>query len=660
MKAFFKKISVRVWAFILLFIVFFTVGICTLGSPRTAGKSLSLQSNMTAYFSLTIEDEDRLDSVYVKVDNFYAAKGEILLTLNTIKSIAPSAASFASANAVRTTVAGVDGGVAAESAKAHNWIALGKDLDREAKTISIQASVSLNLQEVVCFNQKGEKITMKGYKPSSGSNLFSVNELAVAIDAQKSFTASESAYYNFTAEESYYLNAVKNILAGNKYVSGGKYVINNNFNYLATVLFVPSVAIFGESVFAMRLPAFLATCVALVFAYLFASLFFKDEKYALIFAALLCVGGLFTSVGRMAAPYMLIASALMISAYFMYRFFAKGISSSRVYKDGLNILISGIFAAFAMAMDTAAVFPVLGILTLFAFGIRRQKLAHQIALKKTEGKEEKVKNQKGEMVVVNKAERVEMGNYEEKQRISYGFAVLSFVMVSLILLLISAIICYPATVRANDNQNIRFAMHVLKGGWRSLRSTGAMPFGEANQTSVWAWWLPIKAATIFKGVNGVAAGNYLAWNVMPNAVVNGLSFLAVIGVTIKVSVDIAKGKKDKQALRLRRRYFILLGGLAAGMLGGCLKLYAVPMFSIFFHIAYTAFLPLAATLVCEEELSKTKKLLFEIAKWSVVALSVIFFAFSVPSMYGIVISNGYGRMLRFICLINNGYIKSFR
>lgn len=660
MKAFFKKISMRVWAFILLFILFFTVGIFTLGSTRTVGKSLSLQSKTTAYFSLTAEEEEKLDSVYVKVDNFYAAEGDVVLTLNTIKSVAPAAASFTSANAVRTTLVNPTGGLVAESALAHNWIALGKNLDREAKTISIQTSVNLELQEVVCLNQKGERIAIKGYKPSSGDNLLSVSALAPAFDAQDSFTASESAYYNFTAEESYYLDAVKNVLAGNKYVAGGKYVINNNFNYLATVLFVPSVAIFGESVFAMRLPAFLAVCATLVFAYLFASLFFKDEKYALIFAVLLCVGGLFTTVGRMAAPYMLIASALTASAYFMYRFFAKGISSSRVYKDGLNILFSGVFAAFAMAMDTAAIFPVLGILVLFAFGLRRQKLAYQIALKKTVGKEEEVKNQKGEIVVVNKAERAEMSKYEEKQRVSYGFAVLSFVMANLILLLISAIICYPAATRANGNQNMSFAMHVLKGGWRSLRSMGATPFGEVNQTSVWAWWLPIKAATIFKGVNGVAAGNYLAWNVMPNAVVSGLSFLAVIGVTIKVSVDIAKGKKDKQTLRLRRRYFILLGGLAAAMLGGCLKLYVTPMFSVFFHIAYTAFLPLAATLVCEENLTKTQKVWFEIAKWSAVGISALFFAFSVPSMYGVVISNDYGRALRFICLINNGYIKSFR
>ena len=660
MKAFLKKIPMRVWAFIILFVLFFTAGICTLGSTRTAGKSLSLMKDTTAYFSLTVENGETLESVYAKVNNFYAADEEVVLTLNSIKSIAPSAESFTSANAVRTTIAPVKSGAAAESAKAHNWIALGTNLEREAKTISIQASMSIELQEIVCFNQDGEKIAISGYKPSSGDNLYSVNELAPAFDAQDSFTASESAYYNFTAEESYYLNAVKNVLAGNKYVADGSYVVNKNFNYLATVLFVPSVAIFGESVFAMRLPAFLAICATLVFAYLFAVLFFKDEKYALIFAALLCVGGLFTSVGRMAAPYALIAGALTASAYFTYRFFAKGISSNRVYKDACNIMLSGIFAAFAMAMDTAAVFPVLGILVLFGFGMRRQKLAYELSLKKTVGKEEQITNAQGEIVVVNKEKQAITSKFAEKKRVSYGFALLSFVMASIILILISAVICYPASVRANGNENIGFLTHSAKGVWRSLRSMGAMPFGEASQTSVWAWWLPIKAATVYKGVNGAEVGKYIAWNIMPNAVLSGLSFLSVIGVTIKVSVDIAKGKTDKISLRLRRRYFILLGGLAAAMLGGCLKLYVTPAFSLFFQIAYTAFLPLAATMVCEEDLSKTKKVWFEIAKWSAVAVCAIYFAFAIPSVYGIVVSNGYGRILRFICLLNNGYLKSFR
>ena len=658
MKAFLKKISKLTWAFIILFALFFTVGISTLGCARTTGDSFVLQRGKTAYFTLTIDSEEKLDGIYAKVDNFYAAGEDVKITINTATTSAPTTSSWVSANAVSTVIESAKGD-AAQYAKAHNWLALGKDLGRAAKSISITTDKSVEIKEIVCVNEQGERIAIKAYRPSSGSNLIAAAELTPAYDAQKSFTLSENSYYNFTAEEAYYLNSVKNLMAGNKYVSGGKYVLNQNFNYLATVLMVPSVAMFGDSVFALRLPAFLATCALLIFAYMFARAFFKNEKHAFIFAILLCVGGMVTSIGRMAAPYAFVASALVASGYFMYLFFAKGISSNRVYKDGLNVLFSGIFAAFAMAMDTAAVFPVLGILALFAFGLRRQKLDYQLSLKKTEGKEETVTTQAGETLTVNKAERGVKAKYSEKKRVTWCYAVLSFALTSVILLLFAAILCYPAAIRANDNTDSGFIKHILKGGWFALRSGAAVPFGEANASNVWAWLLPIKSATIYTGVNGVAAGKHLVWNVMPNLIINGLSLVALIGVTVKVSIDIAKGNKDKKALRLRRRYFILLVGLTAAMLGGCLKLYVSPMYSFFFHVIYTAFLPLAATLI-PEGLTKTKQTLLEVLIWAIVGGSAVFFALTLPSTWGIVVADGYARIMRFLCLINNGHLRSLR
>ena len=652
MKAFLKKITAWTWAVILLFAVFFTVGLCTLGDVSTTGKSLSLQKGKTAYYSLTTDTNEKLDFVYVKLDTYYASKGEaVQITLNTTSTSNPSTDSnFLSSNAVYTTLSNVSGGGAVEQAKLHNWIALGSGLNRTAKTILISTNASIVIQEIVCLNENGELIEMQGYRPSSASGAISVSELTPAYDAQNSFTQSESAYYNFTAEESYYLNAVKNLLAGKQHVTDGSYSIDGNFNYLATVLFAPSVAIFGGSVFSMRLPAFLATCVLLIFAYLFVRSFTKDERYPFIFAVLLCVGGMLTTVGRMGAPYAFVGSALTASGYFMYQFFAKGISSAKVYKSGLNVLFSGIFAAFAMAIDLASVFPVAAILVLFAFGLRRQKLAYIIALKKTVGTEKE-----GETTQNGKAVAAVKAKYAEKQRVAWGFAALSFVMASIVLVLISSILCYSAAVRANG-EDVGIVLHVWRGLTRSVRSGAAVPFGKANQSNVWAWWLPIKAATIYTGANGVA-GKYLAWNVAPSLPVSVLSTAAVFGVTVKVAFDIAKSKKDKKSLRLRRTYFILLVGLAGAMLGGCLKTYVTPVYSLFFHVLQVAFVPLAATMLLGVELSKTKKILLEIAEWLIVAACVFYFIVAGHSMYGMAISQRYTKIFGWTSFINNGYFR---
>ena len=50
MKEFFKKITAYTWAFIAVVVIFFTAGICSIGSPKTAGETLLLETGKTAYF----------------------------------------------------------------------------------------------------------------------------------------------------------------------------------------------------------------------------------------------------------------------------------------------------------------------------------------------------------------------------------------------------------------------------------------------------------------------------------------------------------------------------------------------------------------------------------------------------------------------------------
>ena len=179
------------------------------------------------------------------------------------------------------------------------------------------------------------------------------------------------------------MTSIHTVLGGGEITSESVYNVDRDFNSLATVLLLPSVAIFGDSTFALRLTPFLATSATLLLVYLFASLLFKDEKYGFIFSLIFAFGGLATTVGRLGAPYALITCFLVASLYFMYRFFAKGISSERIIKDGLNILFSGLFAALALAMNFLTIIPVAGILILFAFGMRRQKLAYINELNKS-------------------------------------------------------------------------------------------------------------------------------------------------------------------------------------------------------------------------------------------------------------------------------------
>lgn len=651
-----KKLSAYVWAFIVLIVVFFTAGVSTLGSAATSGESLFVQANTKAYFSLADEDgntyNEKVKDVYVKIGSVYNEVGEdFTLNVGFSTSVSPSSdSSFTkAANVVATNVYSAGDGA---DGIHYNWFKIVSDWGKEAKTISFSSTANLELYEIVCLNEKGERLGIKAYE--NKLNAYKTEDVARACDAQESVIISENGYYNLTVEEGYYMASAQTLLSGRSYVKDCKYLLDKNFNYLGTALISGSVAIFGASAFALRLPAFLATCSLIVFAFLLLRELFKSDKLAFISSILLCVGGMATTLGRIGAPYAFVASALVASAYFMYRFFAKGISNKHVVKDGANILYSGLFAAVAIAIDGGAIFPAAAILVLFGFGMRRQYQAYKLSLAKTDGLTETVVDANGETKTVNKeADRV-TAQYGAKNRIAYGFAALSFVMGTIICMLVSSILAYSAFIKVNGNVDPGFARLIWNGFKNSMLGNGVLPFAAENASNAFTWFLPWKATTLYAGLNGGSA--YLNWSVTTNLVVTCLALVALIFVTVKVAFGFAKKKTDKQTLRIRRAYFVLLGGLAAGMLMAACRLHVSLLNGYLFHVCYVAFLPLAATAIVGEE-GGLKKTLVDVALWSIVGLAIAAFALGVPATYGIAVSSNYAKAFTWMTFVSNGLFR---
>lgn len=656
MKEFFKKITAYTWAFIAVIVIFFTAGICSIGTPKTAGEALLLETDKTAYFSLEAKDGAKLGAVYMQVGSVYVAAGEeVTVTVKTSSSASPSAAASAwsSDKRLTKTIANVQSESADFSGVNYRWIPFATELSKNAKTISVSSSANIDLNEIICLDVNGEQMTIKGYyKDNASFKGYEEEVLAAAYDKQEGLQLKKSAYYNLTPEEGYYMNSVQTLLGGSKLDTNSTYTFNENFNYFATLVFAPSVAVFGTSPFALRLPAFLATCVLIIFAYLLVKEFIKQEKYAFFFALALCVGGLVTSLGHFGAPYALVASALVASAYFMARFYSRGISSSHVVRGGMNIFLSGAFAAAALAMDTTSLLPVIGILVLFGFGLYRQRKAYKIALAKVKGYGERTED--GEEKPLSQEAKSVMAKYEEKTRISYGFAALSFIACTAVLLLVSTIVCYSAAIKGNGNVDVGFVRTLWTGIKQSLLGNAVLPFGSANWSSVWAWWLPVRSATVY----AESGSGYLAWNILPNILLCGVSLLSVLAVTVKVAMDFVQKRTDKKALRIRRTYFVLLGGMAAAMLAGCMKAQVSPMYSLTFHVFYLGFLPLGAMLLPEsKEAGKGKGMITNALICVVILAAVAVFAVSLPSGYGIAVSTSWTKWFSWTAFVSNGYFR---
>lgn len=653
-----KKITAYVWAFLALLIVFVTAGFATLGSVKTTGDSVTVKENAPAYYALNLEDGQKLDEVYVNVGVADAKIGEsISVTVETNTSSTASTSGTWSKHGDPVVFTNI--GSSSEYAKqgvAYNWLKVHDATVSSAKKIRISFSKSAVLNELVCLDQNGERIDISPLSITNGD--YTVSALAKACDKQSSFTKSTSAYHNLGREESIYMASAQNVLGGRTVAQDTAYVLDDNYNYLSSLIFAGSVGLFGESVFALRLPALFAATAILVFAYLLVREMTKSDKYSFIFALLFALGGVLIPLSRFAAPYTIIASALLGSLYFAYKFYAKGISSKHVVKGGLNVLYSGLFAAVAMSIDGAAVLPVIGILVLGIFGLRRQKAAYKLALAKTEGMEETVVSENGESKKVNKAAARETAKYHAKNRVCWCFAILSFVLGTLALMILSSVLCYFAYVKAGGSAATGYVKFLADGCLKSVRSGHLYWFASSNGSNVWSWWLPVRAATLYAGVNGVGGNEYLAWNVAPNMLLSFLCLAAVIFVTVKVAIGFVQKTEDKKALKLRRTYFILLGGMAATMLMGGLKANVSVIFSLAFQALYLAFLPLTAKAVSDCECGgKGKKIALEVIVWSIVVVVAVLFILSLPSVYGFQVSAAWGKSFGWTTFVSNGYFR---
>lgn len=577
-----KKISAFLWAFLVLLLAFFATGVATLGSLRATGKSFVCEQNQAVQYDLELVNGDKLDSVYVNAGLIRGEKASLTVK-STNKDSTVITENWSSLGTVEIT-----------NETSFAWVAVCEGANKNGvKRVSISSSAPLSINEIVCLGVSGEKMLLS---VSTKNQAELLDEYEAGVDAQGAFTGKVGAYHAFTASEKQILANIALLKEGRLVYEDGAYAWRGEFNYLTTLAYYPFVAVLGESVFALRLPTLLAVCTALFLAWLIIKEITKSEKTALFtsVALALCFGAL----ARFGVGYALVLCAVTASAYFAVRFFSRGISSARVLRGGCTVFLSGLFSAVALALDSVAVFPIIGILVLLGAGMRRQAIAYRISKEKLGGAEKEEKERA----------RVLARAYAYKNRVCYCFIALSFVACTFLLLIVSTAISYTAVIKAYGVET---------------------NFGKAV-------WLGIRQAFIGTGSEGNGALLcLLPWQKSEwrfNEAFALVCPLAFLGATAKVVYGFIKNESDKTTLRVRRGYFLLLGGLLGGLLFALFKTQAFG--ASVFALAYLGFLPLLA-LAMEETESKRVRVGSRILWTAVLVGAVVAFAFGVPVVYGI-------------------------
>lgn len=209
------------------------------------------------------------------------------------------------------------------------------------------------------------------------------------------------------------------------------------------------------------------------------------------------------------------------------------------------------------------------------------------------------------------------------------------------LLLLSGVLAYSAGVKIYDevgNQKLGFLTIVWRAILGSCKNSNVTEFTAVNAVNVFAWFIPFKAATVYDGVS--VANGYLAQSVWLNPVVCVASLVALIYSVIKVSVDIVLKKSEKESLRFRRTFFILLVGLALTMISASIKGNVSMLSSYAFSAFYIAFVPLAVFGLEDKgaRIGKCQTSVIEIVYYALLTLAFVAFVLSLAGAYGFTVT----------------------
>jgi len=654
-KPFKKSFLYSVLAGALLF-VFAVVGAFTLGSTKTTGETFIAPTNQKVVFELTFASKQKtLEAVYVNVGTSFEDPEAVVenedgetTSLEAKLTLQTSTSRTSTSSSTWKTLGSVD---VENFDNAFRWVAVAENAELSSiKRVALTSSCNLEINEIVCIANDGEKITLA---VSNNNNTMSTSLKKAAVagyDAQDSFVSESNAFNTFTEEEGIYLSAIRTVLEGNSIVEGNHYVLPGNFNAFAILLMIPSVLIFGESVFALRLTSLIATTLTLLGVFLLTSLLFKKTKYGFISAFVLAFSGILTTVGRLGAPYALVACALVYSVYFAYRFFANGISSYYVIRGALNPLFAGLFAAVAIAMETLAVIPALVVIVIFCLGMRRQKLAYAVTKEKLEEAEKEEKLAKAK------------ADYIRKNRAAVGFCSIGLFVGLLAFLLTGAVGAYYAYAKVYGESVTIFTI-LWKGISESCKTATMTTLGGANAVLPLGWFLPMKASTL---LGSVTDGAYAVWSALANPALTVFALSAFAFATVETALIFTKKKTDKKSLRISRIYLVLLGGTLTAMLAPMIKVCWTNQASLLFYAFYLSFIPLALYILNETEDVELSSEGEEVTKSSfacvvtvvVMAVAVIFFALATPALYGFAVSESLANgLFGWMSILSNGIFR---
>ncbi len=208
---------------------------------------------------------------------------------------------------------------------------------------------------VVIDDRTNEPVQLKVVMESTVNAEYSSANL---VDEKDTFTGKTTNKTGMYFDEVYHARSAFEML-------NGMQIYENTHPPLGKIIIAVGISIFGMNPFGWRIMGALFSLATVVLAYFFGKRVFKKSLFAVLFAGIFACDGLRYTLGRIATIDSFAGFFIMLSFYFMYKFYEDGVDFENILKSLIPFALAGIAFGFSVAVKWTGFYAGLALLIMF-------------------------------------------------------------------------------------------------------------------------------------------------------------------------------------------------------------------------------------------------------------------------------------------------------
>ena len=459
----------------------------------------------------------------------------------------------------------------------------------------LQTNGAIKIDELVVLDENNAKIKAEVIYagPSSSatgklsSTIKSEQYAQRIVEAKKLFDEQADFDYSNVNSGKYKLSPLKALSEKEMYMlESVRNLVNNDGNFVDTSvnplgieLIAIGTLIFGANTFGLRIIPFLFAVATLIVAYFIGKLLFDKESAGILLAVIYLLSGFILSLGTHGYVNSIAIFFTLLSFYFMFTFYKRGVNYYAKVKTLAPLALSGVFFALGFLTTPQIIYSLGALILLFVLTLVRTYKVNKVKI------ESKVTE-----------EEIDQAKYVLRRKINLSivtfllFYVFAFVILSVIVTLISQ----NLYLSAFENSNF---ISIFTKLFTNVRNSVKTSYSNSNQVHVFQHLVNFKAERV--SLNKYITGN-VALSILS---LFSLLYSTAHVILVLTSKDGEKNKKEFKKNVFTPYVLLITAFLFNYVLSFINKDTSISLFS-YSSVFYYAFIVLAYSIIRKDDKSK--------------------------------------------------------